>query len=346
MKSHKPDLPTLDDVAKAAGVSTATVSRTLNTPNQVTERTKLRVMETVRALQYSPNFGAKALAAKRTNTYGAIIPTMENAIFARGLEAFQKVLVENNATMLVASTSYDPEIEQNQIRNMIARGADGILLIGEERDPSIYRFLAERNVPVVIAWAHSGLSQLSCVGFDNNEASYLMAQKAIALGHRNFGFISAKTDHNDRARARVAGARKALNDAGIGQETMPVVETKYSIQCGRDAFRLIMQNKICPTIIMCGNDVLAVGAVLEANEMGLKVPQDVSITGFDNIELATVVTPALTTVHVPHRRMGTSAAEALLAAVRDNAAPKHVNLETHIVERQSLGKPKAGHSAN
>ncbi len=336
---QKPDLPTLEDVARAAGVSTATVSRCLNSPEQVSERTRLRVLETVRALKYSPNFGARALAARRTNTYGAVIPTMENAIFARGLQAFQEVLVENGATMLVASSSYDPQIEENQIKTMIARGADGLLLIGTDRDPEIHAFLKERNLPVVIAWTCSDDIAQSCVGFDNVEASRLLARRAIDLGHRDIAFLSAFTQNNDRARDRVIGAKKAFLEKGIDPSLMPVVETKYSIQCGRDAFGALMQNVPRPTLVMCGNDVLAVGAVQAAQMMGLDVPGDVSITGFDDIELATVVSPALTTVHVPHRKMGRLAAETLLHQVRDSGGPKQIVLKTHIVERASLGAP-------
>ncbi|WP_029059564.1 LacI family DNA-binding transcriptional regulator [Stappia stellulata] len=338
-KSPKSDLPTLEDVARAAGVSTATVSRTLNSPDQVSEGTRSRVMATVRALRYSPNFGARALAAKRTNTYGAVIPTMENAIFARGLEAFQKVLVANGATMLVASSSYDPAIEEDQIRTMVARGADGILLIGTQRDPEIYDFLKERHIPVVIAWTGTGVTALSCVGFDNEDAAGKLAAKAIGLGHRRIAFISAYTRNNDRARDRVAGVRHALATAGLDPCDMPLLETKYSIQCGRDAFVELMHARPRPTLVMCGNDVLAAGAVRAAHELGLDVPADVSITGFDDIELATVISPALTTVHVPHRKMGGLAAEALLAQVRDNSAPKQTTLETHIVVRQSLAPP-------
>ena len=339
-KSYNRELPTLQDVAREARVSTATVSRTLNFPDQVTEATRLRVMETVRALNYTPNFSARALAARRTNTYGAVIPTMENAIFARGLEAFQKVLVANGATMLVASSSYDPQIEEDQIRNMIARGADGIVLIGNDRKPEIYRFLEERQVPVIIAWTGSSLAGRSCVGFDNVAAARQLALKAISLGHRRIAFISAYTVSNDRARDRVAGVRAALRDAGLDADAMPLVETKYSIQCGQDAFATIMAADPKPTLVMCGNDVLAVGAIKAAQEMGLDVPGDVSITGFDDIELATIVSPALTTVHVPHRQMGRLAAEMLLAEVRDKSEPRQINLETHVVERQSLAAPR------
>lgn len=334
------NLPTLEDVASAAGVSTATVSRCLNEPGKVSEETRQRVMRAVNELNYSPNFGARAIAANRTGIFGAIIPTMENAIFARGIEAFQRALVEKNATMLVASSAYDPEQEAKLIRTMVSRGADGLLLIGTDRSQDIYDFLFERNIPTVIAWASSRNQAQSYVGFDNRAASGKLVEKAIHMGHRSFAFISAPTRTNDRARDRVLGAQQAIITAGLVIASMPVVETDYSIQNGREAFNRIMNAGTLPSLVICGNDVLAVGAVQAAQAAGLDVPGDVSITGFDDIELATVISPALTTVHVPHRQMGQLAGEALCALVRDAAEPVRVELETSIIERQSLAPPR------
>jgi len=176
MTLKKRNLPTLEDVAKAAAVSTATVSRCLNEPDKVSENTRVKVMEAVDRLRYTPNFGARAIAANRTGTYGVVIPTMENAIFARGVEAFQSTLVANNATMLLASSSYNREQEASLIRTMIARGADGLMLIGTDRDPDTYAFLREREIPVVIAWACSSDKEQSFVGFDNFATSKKMTE--------------------------------------------------------------------------------------------------------------------------------------------------------------------------
>ena len=339
-EARKTGLPTLKDVARVAGVSTATVSRCLNSPELVSESTRERILATVKDLRYAPNFGARALAAKRTNTYGAVIPTMDNAIFARGVQAFQEVLVDNGATLLVASSSYDLKIEEEQIRTIVARGADGLLLIGKDHDPETFSFLRERGTPFILAWTISQDPEQACIGFDNAEASRLLARKAIGLGHRDIGYISAYTAQNDRARDRMTGARRALEECGIDPASMPVIETKYSFRRGREAFRSMMQMPIRPSLVMCGNDVLAVGAVQAAREMGIDVPGDVSITGFDDIDIATVVSPALTTVHVPHRRMGAQAAEMLLDQVRKGAKPKQIDLETRIVEGDSLAAPR------
>ncbi|MEO9874844.1 MAG: LacI family DNA-binding transcriptional regulator [Anderseniella sp.] len=342
MVSTGRNLPTLEDVAHAAGVSTATVSRCLNEPGKVSEKTRDRVMQAVSKLNYSPNFGARAIAANRTGIFGAVIPTMENAIFARGIEAFQKSLVEKNATTLVASSAYDPEQEARQIRTMVARGADGLLLIGTERHPEIYTFLSDRNIPTVIAWACSADQSQSYVGFDNCAASERLVTRAIRLGHRSFACISAPTGTNDRARDRVLGAQQAITAAGLDAAAMPVIETDYSIENGREAFRQFVSTAPLPSLVICGNDVLAVGAIQAARAAGLGVPEDVSIIGFDDIELATVISPALTTVHVPHRQMGQLAGDTLYSLVKDAEGPVRIELETRIVDRDSLAAPKQG----
>lgn len=333
-------VPTLEDVARAANVSTATVSRCLNAPERVVEETRLRVMAAVRTLGYSPNFGARALAAKRTNTIGAIIPTMENAIFARGLQAFQETLNEAGVTLLVASSSYRADLEEDQIRTLTARGADGLLLIGFDRDPQIYRFLERQGVPALVVWAFEENAALPCIGFDNRAAMHDLASAALAMGHRRIGVISAPVADNDRARARLEGIGQAMEDHGLEAAAMTLIETPYGIEQGAVAFGKIMQRASPPTLVLCGNDVLGVGAMKRAHDMGLSVPGDVSITGFDDIELSTVTQPGLATVHVPHREMGKQAARALVAMVAGSETIVRTRLETDLRLRGSLAPPR------
>lgn len=335
----KPEIPTLDDVARKAKVSTATVSRCLNFPDKVSSKTRDKVMKVVKELGYTPNFGAQALAAKRTNTFGAIVPTMNNAIFAAGLQAFQETLGEEGATLLLASSSYNSQVEEEQIRSLVSRGADGLLLIGTKRDEAIYRFLEDRQIPFVIAWSYQTHETRSCVGFENFDASYALTQKAIDLGHTKFAIISAYTKENDRAEKRVKGIKQALSDNGIDPKELMAIECEYSIQNGADSFETIIKSNSKPSIIMCGNDVLAAGAIKQAHKMSVKVPEDISITGFDDIELAKVIEPELTTIHVPHKTMGRLAAQMLLKKIEDRTHHEAIKLETRIVEGKSLSRP-------
>lgn len=328
---------TLSDVALEASVSTATVSRCLNSPHQVDPSTRARVMKAVKDLSYTPNFGARIMAARRTNTVGAVIPTIENSIFARGIQAFQEELNLHSYTLLIASSSYQADVEEEQIRNLIARGAEAMLLIGYDRDPEIYRFLENRRLPVVLTWAFDEESERQSVGFDNRHAMEELTTLVLSHGHRRIGAISADVKTNDRARARVEGIRLAMSKHGLNQNKLHIIETLYSIENGAAAFAALMRMKTPPTVVMCGNDVLAVGALMKAREMGLRVPEDVSITGFDDIELAEVVDPPLTTVHVPHRQMGRQAARVLVYGINNTSEPAREKLRTHIAERASLG---------
>ena len=331
--------PTLDDVAKMAGVSTATVSRCLNNPDRVVEATRRRVLSAVDALGYTPNFAARVMAAKRSSTIGAIIPTMENAIFARGLQAFQEELHQHGYTLLVSSSAYKPEIEEEQIRTLVARGADGLLLIGHDRDPQIYDYLNQRKIPALVAWSFLSDARVPSIGFDNRAAMIDLTNRVIGLGHRRIGVISGISLGNDRARLRIEGVQDAARQNGIATTDLTIIETPYEVENGGDAFSELMSQDTPPTAVLCGNDVLAVGALHRAREMGLKVPDDVSITGFDDIELARIATPSLTTVHVPHREMGRKAALELVEMVEKKTTGTGSRLDTNIVERQSLGRP-------
>lgn len=328
--------PTLADVAQLANVSTATVSRCLNSPDLVVEKTRARVLAAVAELGYLPNFGARVLAAKHTNTIGAIIPTMENAIFARGIQAFQEELRERGVTLLVASSQYRVDLEEEQIRTLVARGADALLLIGYDRNEEIYRFLESRGIPVLIAWAHDPFAQPPSIGFDNKNAMTELAEEVISMGHRRIGYISAHLEGNDRARDRLAAVRATMERHGHDPDTLKLIETSYSIENGGIAFQEISGLPAPPTVVMCGNDVLAVGALLAAKKMGLRIPEDVSITGFDDIELASVAEPPLTTVHVPHRKMGREAARALVNMVNNVDEQTRIMLETHLCLRGTL----------
>ncbi len=330
--------PTLDDVARKAGVSTATVSRCLNAPDRVVPKTREKVLKAVNSLGYSPNFGARALAAKRTHTIGAVIPTMENAIFARGLQAFQEELHRLGYVLLVASSSYSPEVEEEQVRALVSRGADGLLLIGHDRNVSILEFLKVQEIPALVTWAFDKNSTLPSIGFDNRKAMRLLVKEVIRLGHRQIAMISAPVAGNDRARMRLSGAQDALVDSGLTPDAFVLLETPYGIENGQNAFAQLWNSELRPTAIVCGNDVLATGALIEAARMGVRVPADVSITGFDDIELAGIVEPGLTTVHVPHREMGSRAAQALVEMVSGKSAGSRIELETDIRWRGSLSE--------
>lgn len=333
-------LPTLADVARLSGVSTATVSRALNEPGLVREGTRARVQAAVKELGYTPHFGGRALASNRTNTVGAVIPTMENAIFARGLQALQEDLSEAGVTLLVATSGYDSEREARQIRTLLGRGVDAMVLIGAAREEALHALLESRGVPVLLMWWWQRDCPWPCVGFDNRAAARAIAERVLAQGHRQIAMIAGIMRDNDRAAARVQGVRDALGAAGVTLDHQAFIEAPYQIDAAAAAATRLLATNPRPTAIICGNDVLAAGAMRGIQAAGLSVPEDVSVTGYDDIELARLLDPPLTTVHVPHRRMGHAAAKMLLSLQTPDLESDSVILDTEIVDRASLSGPR------
>ena len=328
---------TILDVARMAGVSTATVSRAVNEPGKVSDETRERVQQAIDRLGYTPNFGGRLLAAGRSSTIGAVIPTMANAMFAGGLQAFQEILAQAGKTLLVASTGYSLDNELTQIRTLVARGAEGLMLIGRNRGEATRAFLARRRVAHVMTWCHSEAPGELCVGFDNHAAALDLTNRVLALGHRSIAMISGKTPFNDRARARQQGVRAAAQTAGA--RLSAVIECDYDLGLGASALREIMAGPRPPTAIVCGNDILAAGAILGARQMGISVPGQVSIVGFDDHDLARMSYPALTTVRIPQVEMGHQAARLLLDLVAGREDCRSILLPTEFIDRDSLAPP-------
>ena len=331
--------PTLEDVAKMAGVSTASISRALNTPGKVAPETRDRIEKAIEALGYTPNFGGRALASGRANTVGAVIPSMANAMFANALQSFQEALTGAGVNLLVATTGFDPSQELSAIKSLVAHGADGLMLIGNERPDETWSFLEKRRVPYIIAWSNTARRGQRFVGFDNGKAAAGATYHALTLGHRKIAMISGRTQGNDRARARRDGVVAAVEAFGSGARITHIAEADYLLDEGGHAFREIMSAPEAPTVVICGNDALAAGGMVAARELGISLPDQMSFVGFDDIGLARVVTPALTTVRVPQDGIGRETARLLLGCLSGEDAGGSVTLDTTFVHRASLVAP-------
>ncbi|MEH6627137.1 MAG: LacI family DNA-binding transcriptional regulator [Motiliproteus sp.] len=332
--------PTLGDVAKAAGVSTATVSRAMNTPEAVGEKVRAKVEQQIRLLGYVRDGAARALASKSSRTIGAIIPTLESAIFASGINAVEKRLDEAGYSLILAVSNYDLEHELRQIREMMEQGVDGILLVGNDHLPEAFDLMNQHQQLFANIWAYSEETPHYCIGFDNQNASKQVAEYLLELGHRRFSVIAGITKNNDRARLRLQGVKDALKAQGLELNDSYIVEKSYDIWEGRHAARFLMDRpkNERPTAIICGNDVLAFGCLLECQHSGIRVPEDVSITGFDDLPLSEHLLPGLTTVHIPTADMGRKAAEFLLDTLAGKPHRPKVELPTQLVVRGSTGK--------
>ncbi len=238
--------PTLDDVARAAGVSAATISRCINSPDRVAESTRRRVQDAIDRLGYTPNFGGRALATRRTNIVGAVIPSMANAIFAEGIQAFQEELSREKVTLLIGSSNYDPDYEFEQIQTLISHGADGLLLVGSNRPERTQRFLDARRIPTLNVWCFQPDPDQLFVGFDNSRAGADIARLVIEYGHRNLAIVSGICEGNDRAADRLAGMKQAIGAEGIDLKQVTVLQTKYSFEHAARAFDTIIAQSPSP----------------------------------------------------------------------------------------------------
>jgi len=337
LQVKKTDRPTLEDVAQRAQVSTATVSRFYNSPEKIRPAMRMRVETAIAELGYTPHGAARALASQRSNTIGAVIPTLDNAIFATLAQTLQKELSAQGKTLLLAASGYDPEREHEQIENLIVRGVDSMMLTGEARDPAAYVLLKRRGVRYANTYVHHPDSIHPTIGFDNRRAMHKVIGYLHDLGHRSFGMIAGIAEGNDRAAERIAGTREALNHRGLHLMPSHLLERRYSMPAGREALSKLMDQAERPTAVVCGNDVLALGALLEAAVLGLRVPEDISITGFDDLEIAKEIPPGLTTVHAPLREMGRLTAAYLIETSASDDKVPHIELPAELVVRGSTG---------
>ncbi len=340
MAAPQSNLPTVADVAVAAGVSTATVSRALNRPEAVRPALLARVHRAIGELGYVPHAGARALMLGRTGTVGVIVPTVDNAIFATAINAMQQRLEEAGMHLVIATSDYDPGHELRQAVNLVARGVDGLVLCGAGQRPELLHLLRQRGLPWVHGMVHTAPDGALSVGFDNAAAMALAVRYLLDLGHRRFAMLAGITRHNDRARARLQGVRSALHAAGVQLPDTHVIECPYDLAAARDGLReLLLPNRKRqnPTALLCGNDVLAVGAVLEAQRLGVAVPAQLSVVGFDDLDLARHMQPALTTLRVPAQQMWRCAIEQLLAALQGGSAKRPAALTVDLVVRESTG---------
>jgi LacI family transcriptional regulator len=333
---------TQSDVARRAGVSTATVSRVLNGSPLVSTGAREKVEAAIRELAYLPHEAARELAMRRSRTLGAIIPTLTNAIFATGVNAFEEEARARGHALFIAVSNYDPVQEGFLVRQMMERGVDGLLLVGNDRAEESRAMLAASGLRCAWDWSFDDAAQIANVGFDNAEAMAPVVDHLVGTGRRRVAMLAGVLAGNDRARARLDGVVRRLESHGLAP--VAVAETRYSIRRAREAARDLLDH--APDAIVCGNDVIAFGALAAARAAGLSVPGDVAITGVDDLPISAEVDPALTTVRIPAEEMGRRAAAELIAAIREDRPVASIRLETRLVVRRSSWRPPSGEAGS
>jgi LacI family transcriptional regulator len=329
-------------VARFAGVSTASVSRAINFPDKVSPELRGRVEKAAQLLHWVPNGAAKALASLRSRTIGALVPTLGHQNFATMLEALQRNLHRDNYTLILGCMESTPDARVLQARKMIERGIDFLVLVGEAQPAPLFALLETQNIPFVITYTSGRLSPHPCIGFDNYAASERVTDHLLSLGHRNFGLIAASSTDNDRIQQRIAAVKDALARHGLGirSEHFAEVESSRHIAAGRAGLERIWASTEPPTAVICTNDYLATGAMIEARARQIEIPRDLSVSGFDDVDLSEHLEPPLTTIRVPAGDLGTAIAEHVIRYLDHGDANRPLPLTAELMVRGSTAAPR------
>lgn len=325
-------------VAKAAKVSPSTVSRYFNHPELLKTATRRKIDSAVRKQGYIRNRAAQTIHGIRSGTIGVLIPTLDHAIFAEVVQAFSDTVAEHGFTILLASHGYSQQREYAILRKLLEHRVDGVVLTGLDHDEAVFQLIDSQDVPSILMWNYSAGSRYPSIGADNNAAGHMIAEHVLSLGHRNIACMFPPTDGNDRAQARHLSVMKTLADAGIHVRRDWQLETVYSISASKRDAQTMLAGSERPTAIICGNDILATGALYGAAASGLSVPNDISVVGIGDFKGSAEIEPALTTVRLPARRIGHEAGTALAAAITNpGSAMTGMHCEPELMIRSSSG---------
>jgi LacI family transcriptional regulator len=243
-------------------------------------------------------------------------------------------------TLIVASHEYDLEEELHEVKILLRQGIEGVMLVGATHAPELHQLLAGQQTPFVYCWAYDPNSPKPYMGFDNKKASKKITQYLLDLGHQDFALIVGHTDNNDRSSDRLQGSIDAIESSGLTLSEKNIFKRSYSVKQGREAMRILLQNTVRPTAVICGNDVLALGALAQCQAEGVNIPEDISIAGFDDLDMSSQLIPALTTVHVPSAEMGKRAADHLVAQINHETTLLHTEIDIELMVRDTTAPPK------
>jgi DNA-binding LacI/PurR family transcriptional regulator len=336
--ARKPKLMDIRTVAERANVSIATVSRTINNNPSVNAKMAKRVWEAIRELDYFPNTQARALVSGRSGIFGLIVSEITNPFFPELIQGFEDVAVANGYEILVSSTNYDPTRMALCIRRMLERKVEGVAVMTFGIEEPLLEQLAERNIPLVFVDMGPQHPGISLMKVDYHHGIRQGVQHLAALGHRNISFISGpKRLHS--AQSRLDAFSQSLRECGITPDPAWLLEGDHTLEGGIRVMEKILAGKKLPTAVMCSNDMTAIGVLHKLYRAGLRAPDDLSLIGFDDIQMARVTIPPLTSIQMSRLDLARAAVTALRAHVEGTAPQREYKIDTHLVVRESTGYP-------
>jgi DNA-binding LacI/PurR family transcriptional regulator len=324
---------TMRDVATRAGVSPATVSRVLNKTHYISETTKKRVLEVVNELNYYKNVHARRLATGQSDLFGLVISEIANPYFIEVIRGFQAAAWDRGLDILLLNTEYSQMRVQSVIRKLVESDVRGVAIMTSSIDNAVTSELTAAGIGVVFSNLCSAGKLVSNISIDYNIGILQAIEHVVALGHRRAAVIAGPEANRTAAnikRALVSGLTKR------GMKPFPVTSSDYRVDAGAAAVRAILSAPKIPTVIFCGSDLIAMGAMNALEEAGVRIPEDVSIVGIDNIAFAFLARPPLTTISVPRELLGVTAFQSLekMLKLKRHEGAEYI-LNTELVVRKS-----------
>ena len=334
-------MPTIYDVAKRAGVSAMTVSRVINGKKDVKPETRERVLKAIEEIGYVPNSLARSFVLQRTRTIGLVITDITNPFFTTLARGVEDTAMRNQFSVIFCNTDEDPEKEVLYLELLARKRVDGVILASASGKRTPLKSILIRNIPVVLIDREiEGLDDVDIVKGDSVYGAYLLTKHLIELGHRRIGIIVGSKNIST-AEDRVEGYKRALKDAGIPLDEQLIKFGKYSRESGYSFTKELLNLENPPSAIFGGNNFIAVGAMMAIRDMGLRVPENIALVSFDDIESLSLVYPFFTVVTQPAYSMGVIATELLIRRIEDKDKVKErrkVILQPDLIVRESAGE--------
>ncbi len=323
----------MQDVARLAAVSMITVSRVINTPDKVALATRDAVQEAIRKTGYVPNLMAGSLASNKSRIIGAIVPTLDNSIFAETVQGLSETLAQGGYQLLLGQSAYDERSEEALVLAFLGRRVDGLVLTGGVHSKMVQKILRQNGAPVVETWDLPVQPIDMVAGFSNFAAGHAVVSYLLGTGRKRLCFAGGP---DERSAARLFGAQAALKGQRKASLKVRRLVAGASFAGGRAVVAACAEAGDLPQAIFFGNDALAAGALMECQRRGIAVPAQLAIVGFADLAIAQAMEPALTTVRVPTRRMGEAAAQMLLARLNgEKPATPVLDLGFELIRRAS-----------
>jgi LacI family transcriptional regulator len=328
-----PDRVTIADVARLAGVSTMTVSRVINAKGDVRASTRARVERAIAQLEYRPSQAARTLTTRRSRTLGLLVPDITNPFFPEIVRGAEDVAWEEGYMVSLANTVEDAARERAALEHFEDHRVDGLLICSARLPESTLEILLRRHQAVVLLNRRIADERVASLEVDDAHGARLAVAHLVASGRRTIALLAGPLRSSSSVKRR-AGYGEALEAAGLSASATLVQEGEPSESGGESAVHALLERRSDVDAIVCYNDVVAIGALAALHALGRAVPADVSVVGCDDVRLASLVTPALTTLRIDTYALGRQAAQLLFERLRGEP-PRHVTVQPHLVIRAS-----------